>query len=71
MVLFGGSDNKGFCDCVENPPAIYSDETGECSFQNTQVSDAEPSLYFDWTVKVKKKISFLLHFTTLGSLFGR
>ena len=69
MVLFGGSDNKGFCDCVENPPAIYSDETGECSFQNTQVSDgAKQSLHFDWTVKNFKNFHC---YRSLGSLFGR
>jgi hypothetical protein len=57
MELFGGSDNKGFCDCVEYPPAIYSDETGECSFQNTQGSEgAKPSLYFDWIVFKLKNI---------------
>ena len=56
MKLFGGSDNEGFCDCVEYAPAIYSDETGECSFHNTQVSDAKPSLYFDWTVFKFKNI---------------
>jgi hypothetical protein len=39
MQLFDGPNQDGFCDCVDidDRPAFYSDEIGECHFHNTQV----------------------------------
>jgi hypothetical protein len=39
MQLFDGPNQDGFCDCVDidDRPAFYSDEIGECYFHNTQV----------------------------------
>jgi hypothetical protein len=39
MQLFDGPNQHGFCDCVDidDRPAFYSDEFGECYFHNTQV----------------------------------
>ena len=46
MELYDGPDNQGFCDCLElpfefeefMPRPIYSDKTGMCHKQYTQVS---------------------------------
>jgi hypothetical protein len=58
MALFDGPNNRGFCDCwvLDDKPAFYSNETGECSLHNTQVSCIITGLHnylfvIDWKLK--------------------
>ncbi|XP_046448696.1 uncharacterized protein LOC124197355 [Daphnia pulex] len=48
MALFDGPNNRGFCDCwvLDDKPAFYSNETGDCSLHNTQ----GPCSHGEWFV---------------------